>query len=112
MLLQEVKRLFPEIGPGVDAVTIHSRCCRRSDAVELANWQALSEFCAHPWRDDKQTIRLSMVRGEFGQEFVVGYARRGCEAGFGLYLRSDRFGELSRRSDPLQVLRNVEIGFA
>jgi hypothetical protein len=67
MPLQEVERLRSEIGPGVDAVTIHSRCRRGTDTVELANRQALNEFRAHPRRDDEQPIRLAMVRGEFGQ---------------------------------------------
>src|SRR5437870_3183979 len=72
MPLQEVERLLPEIGPGLDPVTIHSRCRRGSDTVELANRQVLNEFCAHPRRDDEQPIRLAMVRGELGQKFVVG----------------------------------------
>src|SRR4051812_22178352 len=101
MPLQEVERLLPEIGSSVDAVTIHSQCGRRSDAVELANRQAFNELCAHPWRDDEQSIGLSMVRGELSQKFVVRHAGRSREAGFGLYLRSDRFGDLRRRSDAL-----------
>ena len=59
-----LKRLRSEIGPGVDAVAIHSRRCRGPDTVELANRQVLNELSAHPRRDDEQAIRLAMVRGE------------------------------------------------
>src|ERR1700716_2666451 len=109
MPLQEVERLRSEIGPGADAMSIHSRCRRRSDTVEVTNRQVLDEIRSHLWRDDIQTVWLLVVGGELGQEFVVGHAGRGGESGFSLYLRSDRFGDLRRRSDPLQVLRNVEI---
>src|SRR5262245_42880130 len=111
MSLQEFERLRSEIGPGMDAVAIHSRRRRGPDTVELADWQTLNKICAHPRSDDIQAVRLAMVRGELGQKFVVGHPSRGGEASFGLDLRSDRFGDLCCRSDALQVLRNVEIGF-
>lgn len=66
MPLQEIERPRSEICPGVNAVTIHFCCRRGSDTVEFANRHVLNEFCAHIRRDDKQAVRLAVVRGELG----------------------------------------------
>jgi hypothetical protein len=40
--------------------------------MELAHRQVLHEGRAHLGRDDEQTIRLAVIQGDLGQEFVVG----------------------------------------
>jgi len=82
ILLQEFERLRLQVGAGMDAEPLHLGFRRRPDAVELADRQYLDEGLAFLRRDDELAVGLAMVRGELGQELVVGDAGRGGEAGF------------------------------
>ena len=110
MLLKEGKRLLSEIEPGFDPEPIHLRCRRRPNAVEFFDRQILDKGGPHLWGDDEETIGLAMIRGEFGEEFVVGNARGGWQAGLSADLRPDLLCNLRRRRNPFQIFGDVEIG--
>jgi hypothetical protein len=75
---EEGKRLFFEVEPGFDPEPIHLRCRRRPNAVELLDRQSFDEGRPHLRCNDEEAIGLTMIRGELGEEFVVGDTRRGC----------------------------------
>ena len=101
MLLQEGLGLRPQVEPGFDAQLGHLLGCRRSDAVKLPHRQGFDEFRPHFGSDDEEPVRLAVIRGEFGEEFVIGDAGRSCEFGFGANPRPDFFRDLCRRNDAL-----------
>src|SRR5262249_26291660 len=68
MLLQEIQGLALEIEPGFDAETRHLPRGGGPDAVKLPDRQGLNERRAHFGCDDKQPVRLAVVRSEFGEE--------------------------------------------
>ena len=61
-------------------------------------------------RDDAQAVGLVLVRGQLGEELVVGDAGRGGEAGLGADPGADLLGDPGGDADPLQILGDVEIG--
>ena len=78
MLLKEGKRLLSEVEPGFDPEPIHLRCRRRPNAVELLDRQSFDEGRPHLRCNDEEAIGLTVIRGELGEEFVVGDTRGGC----------------------------------
>jgi len=79
--------------------------------MELAHRQLLHEARTHPWRDDEQPVRPAMIRGELGQELVVGDTGRSGQAGFLTDCRPDRFGGGGRRTAVQLRHGNVKVGF-
>ena len=77
MLLKEWQGLRPEIEPRLDPEPIHLRCRRRPNAVELLDRQRLDERGPYLRCNYKEAIGLAMIRGELGEEFVVGNTRGG-----------------------------------
>ena len=61
-------------------------------------------------RDDAEAVGLVLVRGQLGEELVVGDAGRGGEAGLGPDPGADLLGDPGGDADPLQILGDVEIG--
>jgi hypothetical protein len=78
VLLKEGKRLLSEVEPGFDPEPIHLRCRRRPNAVELLDPQYFDEGRPHLRCNDEEAIGLAMIRGELGEEFVIGDTRGGC----------------------------------
>src|ERR1700720_1189477 len=78
MLLKEGKGLLSEVEPGFDPESIHLRCRRWPNAVELLDRQSFDEGRPHLRCNDEEAIGLTMIRGELGEEFVVGNTRGGC----------------------------------
>jgi hypothetical protein len=76
VLLKEGKRQPSEVEPGFDPNPMHLRCRRRSNAVELLDRQSFDEGKPHLRCNDEEAIWLAMIRGELGEEFVVGDTRR------------------------------------
>ena len=62
-------------------------------------------------RDDELAVGLALVRGELGEELVVGDAGRGGEAGLREDAGADLLGRRRRGGDAAPVLGHVEIGF-
>ena len=108
---EEGEALGPEVGAGDDAEPRHLLRRLRADAVEALDRQRGDEGLASGGRDDAEAVGLVLVRGELGEELVVGDAGRGGE-------RRSRRG--SARGSPrrsgwrcrsrLQILGDVEIG--
>src|SRR3546814_5490671 len=55
-------------------------------------------------RDDAEAVRLVLVAGELGEEFVVGNPGRGGEAGLGANAGPDLFGYGGGDADAAQIL--------
>jgi hypothetical protein len=75
------------------------------------NRQRLDKTRPHLRRDDEETIRLAMIRGELGEELVVRDARRRCQLCLGADFGLDPFGDLCCGCDALKILSHIEIGF-
>ncbi len=78
VLLKEGKRPLSEVESGFDPEPIHLRCCRRPNAVELLDRQSFDEGRPRLRCNDEEAIGLTMIRGELGEEFVVGDTRGSC----------------------------------
>ena len=83
MLLEEDQGLRSEVEAGLDPKSLHFGGRRRPDAVKLPDWQGLHKFRPHLRSDDEEPVRLAVIRGQFGEELVVGDAGRSRELGFG-----------------------------
>ena len=103
--------MAPQVGARHNAKAVHLGGSDRTDAVEFPDRQALDEARPHRGRDDELSVRFAMVGGEFGEELVVGNARRCREAGFTQDARPDFGGRRCRSRDAAAVLRHVEIRF-
>jgi Integrase core domain len=84
VLLKEGKRLLSEVEPDFDPEPIQLRCRCRPNAAELLDRQSFDEGRPHIRCNDEEAIGLTMIRGELGEEFVVGDTR----------------GDIARRSLP------------
>ncbi len=60
--------------------------------------------------DDEEPVRLAVIGGKFGEEFIVGDACRSREFGFGANPCPDFFRDLCRGGDAFDVFGHVEIG--
>ena len=63
--------------------------------MKLPDRQRLDECRPHFRSDDEEPVRLAVIRGEFGEELVVGDAGRSGELGFGADPCADFFRDLS-----------------
>ena len=108
--MQEGEALGAQVGAGDDAEPRHLLRRLRADAVEALDRQRGDERLALARRDDAQAVGLVLVRGELGEELVVGDAGRGGEAGLGPDPGADLLGDPGGDADPLQILGDVEIG--
>ena len=79
--------------------------------MEPSHRQRSHEFGSTVGRDDAKTIGLAVVGGELGDEFAIGNAGRGGEAGLIADAPADVLGDRARGAEPAPVLGDVEIGF-
>jgi hypothetical protein len=91
--------LAPQICARHNAKAVHLGGSDRTDAVEFPDGEALNEARPHRGRDDELSVRFAVVGGEFGEELVVGNARRCREAGFIQDARPDLGGRRMRVPD-------------
>src|ERR1700758_5078806 len=73
--------------------------------------QSLYKCLPHFRSDNEEPVRLAVIGGKLGEEFVVGDAGRSRKLGFGADLCPDFFRNLGRRDDAFEVYGNVEIRF-
>src|SRR5689334_13393958 len=97
MRLKKGQFLRAEIGAGEDAQPVHLLRRLRPDAVKAPDLQLLDKGRARTGRDDALSIGLVLVRGELGEELVVGNAGRGGQSGSLEDPRPDLGGRLRRR---------------
>ena len=93
----------------MDAERLHLFSRDRTDPVEAAHLQVLDEGCAKLGRDDEQPVRPAVVRGQLGQELVVGNTGGCGQPCLRPNAGPDVPGDLGHRSDALQVFCDVEI---
>src|ERR1700712_2050072 len=72
MLHQERLWLLTQIKPGMDTQPFHASSRDRTYAVKLAYPQGFYKGGTILGGNDKKSIRLSMIRGKFREEAVIG----------------------------------------
>src|SRR3546814_5875410 len=92
MLLQPGEALRAKVGARLDAEPRHPGRGHRTDAMEALDREGGDEGETLARRDDAEAVRLVLVAGELGEEFVVGNPGRGGEAGLGANAGPDLFG--------------------
>src|SRR3546814_13355448 len=76
MRRQPCPLLRRKVGPRKNTQPFHLRRGHRTDPVEAADRKRLDEGGALAGWDNRQTVRLVLVRRQLGAELVVGNARR------------------------------------
>ena len=110
MAFEKLERAVAQVAPVFDAEPLHLGGGRRADAMELRDRQRLDERGPHTGCDDEQPVRLVLIGGKLGEEFVVGNAGGGRQPGLGADVGADHLGDIGRERDVAVVLGDVEIG--
>ena len=77
--------------------------------MKLPDRQGLYKYRPHFRSDNEEPVRLAVIGGELGEEFVVGDAGRSREFGFRANPCPDFLCDLCRRDDALEVFGDIEI---
>src|SRR5262249_22345866 len=108
---QERFVLCPQIQGSEDPELFHPRCSGRSDAVKSFYWERLDKTRPHRGRDDVQAIRLAIVGGQLGQEFVVRDACGCRQLSLDVDFCPNLFGDLCRGRNTAKIFGDIEISF-
>src|ERR1700751_6308923 len=82
MVAKEVDRLTAQVRARFDAKRVHLARRHRSDAMKPRHRQVRDEGFPFVGHDGGLPVWFLMVRGELGEELVVGDSGRGRERGF------------------------------
>ncbi|MNU56952.1 hypothetical protein D3C71_460570 [compost metagenome] len=109
-MLQEGQGLTLQVRAGLYAQAVHLLRRHRPDAMETLHRQGLDKGLPSPWRDHELAVRLALVRGQLGQELVVGHPGRRRQIGLLENARADLLGRRRGRRQSPDIGRDVKIG--
>src|SRR6516164_9984669 len=111
MVTKEVDGLTAQVRARFDAKGVHFARRHGSDAMKLRHRQVRDEGFPFVGHDGELPVWFLMVRGELGEELVIGDSSRGRERGF--VVNSFPYvlgGRPSCHSSP-EIVGHVEVGF-
>ena len=107
---QFLQRQAAQVCPHMNPQPPHAFRSPGSHAIEPAHRQGGDKFRTLPGPDNEHAIRLVLVGGNLGQEFVVADTGTGGQARLLPDRRADQAGHLDRTAYGQPVPRDIEIG--